>query len=263
MNVLVCVKQVPAKSVPMDKANGVLDRSQAGGQLNPRDFYALEVGLQIAEATGGTVTAMSMGPQAAEKSLRTALSMGASEAVLLCDKAFAGADVYATAFTLAQGIRALGGFDVVICGLQTTDGDTAQLPYSLAEQLQIPGIGWVKKLQEIQPDRLTVCQELSYGTQQATVQTPCLLAVGEGIGKPRLPSLSSQLKSKKKPIRQLGLADLALTDPTSYGLQASPTRVVSIREVVQTQKATPVQDAAPIAASCILHAWKAAKGGDV
>ena len=106
MNVVVCIKQVPAKSVPMGRS-GALDRSQAGGRLNPRDLFALEAGLRIAEETGGRVTALTMGPQSVEDCLKTALAMGAEEAVLLCDRAFAGADVYATAGTLARGIRAL------------------------------------------------------------------------------------------------------------------------------------------------------------
>lgn len=237
MNVVVCIKQVPARSVPMDRTLGVLDRSRAGGQLNPGDLYALEAGLRLARAAGGTVTALTMGPESARQSLHTALGMGVDRAVLLSDRAFAGADVYATACTLAQGIRALGPFDLVVCGQQTTDGDTAQLPFSLAVRLGIHALGWVKKLDEAEQ---TVEQELSLGTQRVPIQAPCLLAVGEGIGKPRIPSLRDQLTAKKKPIVCLGLSDLEERDPERYGLAASPTRVVSTREAAPVEGKEPV-----------------------
>ena len=189
MRIVVCIKQVPSASIPMDDS-GNLDRSQAGGQLNPGDLYALEAGLQLAEALSGQVTALTMGPASAEAVLKTAFSMGADQGVLLSDPAFAGGDVYATARTLSQGIRALGGADLVICGQQTTDGDTGQLPSSLGAQMGIPTLGWVKKL-EVAGNQLLVSQELSLGTQQAQVSLPCLLAVGEGIGRVRVPSLRS------------------------------------------------------------------------
>ncbi len=258
MNVLVCIKQVPSRSVPIDGSSGVLDRSQAGGRINPWDLYALEAALRIAEKTGGQVTALTMGPESAEKSLKTALSMGAQSGVLLSHRAFAGADVYATAFTLAQGIRSLGTFDVVVCGQQTTDGDTAQLPFSLAVQLGIPAVGWVKGL-AVEGDTLCVQQELSGGTQQVKITAPCLLAVGEGIGKPRIPSLREQLRARSREIRRIGLSDLENKDPDCYGLAASPTRVVSVSEIHQTAHA-PAQQLPPNdAAEKIFTIWQRAR----
>lgn len=260
MDVVVCVKQVPARSVPMDRTLGVLDRSQAGGQLNPRDLYALEAGLRLAKATNGTVTALTMGPDSAQDSLRTALSMGAERAVLLCDRAFAGADVYATATALAQGIKALGNFDVVVCGQQTTDGDTAQLPFSLAVRLNIPALGWVKGLDE---KKLTVDQELSLGTQRAELKAPCLLAVGEGIGRPRIPSLRDQLSAKRKPIERLTLSDLEDQDPARYGLSGSPTRVVSTQEAEPVEGREPVRRCPEELAGLLCQEWKDWKEGRV
>lgn len=258
MDVVVCVKQVPARSVPMDRTLGVLDRSQAGGQLNPRDLYALEAGLRLAKASGGTVTALTMGPDSAQDSLRTALSMGVDQAVLLCDRAFAGADVYATATALAQGIKALGDFDVVVCGQQTTDGDTAQLPFSLAVRLNIPALGWVKGLDE---KKLTVDQELSLGTQRVELRAPCLLAVGEGIGCPRIPSLRDQLSAKRKPIEKLTLSDLEDQDPVRYGLIGSPTRVVSTQEVEPVEGREPVRLCPEKLADLLCQEWKSWKEG--
>lgn len=247
MNVLVCIKQVPSRSVPIDGSSGVLDRSQAGGRLNPWDLYGVEAALRIGEKTGGQVTALTMGPESAEKSLKTALSMGVQQGVLLSHRAFAGADVYATAYTLAQGIRSLGSFDVIVCGQQTTDGDTAQLPFSLAVQLGIPALGWVKGL-TVEGDTLCVQQELSGGTQQVEMAAPCLLAVGEGIGKPRIPSLKDQLRARSKEIRRIGLSDLENQNPDCYGLAASPTRVVSVSETRQTAR-IPAQQLAPAEAA--------------
>ena len=259
MNVLVCIKQVPAKSVPMDNKNGVLDRSKAGGRMNPWDSYALEAGLRIAKETNGRVTAFSMGPKTAEQSLREALSMCADNAVLLCDKAFAGADVFATAYAISQGIKALNDFDIIVCGQQTTDGDTAQLPFSLAVRLNIPAVGWVKKLENADENSVTLLQELSFGTQKTEIKPPFLMAVGDGIGRVRIPTLREQLKAKRKEIKVLTLEDLDNKNPDSYGLIASPTRVVKIHEAVHPQKCEPLEMDAQKAKELIL---KELSGGD-
>ena len=254
MNVVVCIKQVPAKSVPL-AASGALDRSAAGGRLNPRDLFALEAGLRIAEETGGRVTALTMGPKSAEDCLKTALSMGAEEAVLLCDRAFAGADVYATAHTLSRGIQLLEAADLVVCGQQTTDGDTAQLPFALGARLGIPAVGWVKKLEKIERGQLVVTQELSLGTQRSRLCCPCVLAVGEEIGAVRIPTLRDQLKARKKTVRVLTLEDLG-GSAEDYGQSASPTRVCSTHEVRQEQKAEPRALPADEAAALLLNACR-------
>lgn len=237
MKIIVCIKQVPSSSVPTDDF-GNLDRSRAGGQLNPRDSYALEAALQLGKALDGQVTALTMGPESAGEVLKTAFTLGVSQGVLLSDPAFAGADVYATAYTLAKGIEALGGADLVICGQQSTDGDTAQLPSSLAVQLGIPVLGWVKSI-ELGQNGLTLLQELSQGTQKTTISFPCLLAVGEGIGRPRIPSLRDQLRAKSRQAQVLNLRDLPDTDPEHYGRRASPTRVIHAEAAPQKQKHSP------------------------
>lgn len=261
MQILVCIKQVPAKSVSMD-GDGVLKRTESGGKLNPWDLYAIEAALRIAEATGGIVTALTMGPKSAEEVLRTAFSMGVDSGVLLSDKAFAGADVYVTAYTLAAGIRALGTFDLVLCGQQTTDGDTAQLPFSLAAQLGIPAIGWIKSIDEITETVLTLSQELTFGTQRVEITAPALLAVGAGIGRVRMPSLRDKLKAKSKEIRLLTLANLAEPNPAKYGLHASPTNVVRTKATEHPGKHSPEVLSASDAAKRICDALSAVKGGE-
>ena len=238
MNVLVCIKGVPSGSIPMEN-NGILARDRGGSERNPGDSYALEAALQIAEKTHGQVTVLTMGPSSGEAILRTALAMGAKAGILLSDPAFAGADVYATAYTLSQGIRRLSGWDVILCGQQTTDGGTAQLPFSLADRLGIPALGWVKKL-EISGDRLILSQELSEGTQQVEVGCPCLIAVGKEIGIPRSPSLRSQLKARNQKIRVLTLGDLEDQNPDHYGLSGSHTRVIQVLQVKKERKNPPL-----------------------
>ena len=238
MNVLVCIKGVPSGSIPMEDT-GILARDRAGSELNPGDYYALEAALQIAEETGGQVTALTMGPSSGEAILRTALALGAKEGILLSDPAFAGADVYATAYTLSQEIRRIPDWDVILCGQQTTDGGTAQLPFSLAERLGIPAFGWVKKI-EISEDRLILSQELSEGTQQVEAGCPCLMAVGKEIGIPRSPSLRSQLKARNQEIKVLALGALEDADPDHYGLSGSHTRVTQVLTVKKEQKNPPL-----------------------
>lgn len=260
MQILVCIKQVPASSVSTDEY-GVLKRAEAAGRLNPWDLYAIEAALRIAEATGGSVTAVTMGPKSAEDILRTAFAMGVESGILLSDKAFAGADVYVTAYTLASGIRAAGGFDLVICGQQTTDGDTAQLPFSLAAQLGIPAAGWVKSIDDIKETSVTLSQELSFGTQRIEIPFPALISAGPGIGRVRMPSLKDKLKAKSGEIRLLTLKDLADPDPSKYGLHASPTNVVKTKAADHPVKHAPEALSADDAAERIREVISTVKGG--
>lgn len=252
MKIAVCVKQVPASSVPMDETQGVLMRSMAGGTINPWDLHAIEAALQVAEQTGGTVTAISMGPASAEQTVRVALAMGANKGVLLCDNAFAGADVYATAFTLSQGLSILGNFDLIVCGQQTTDGDTSQLPFSLATQMGIPAIGWVKKIETITESAITAKQELSSGTQRVTCPYPCLLAVGQSDPQPRIPTLKNKLRAKNASVEIIGLQGMPQKEETLYGLCVSPTRVVKVYENNIQSKKEPLKLSSQQAAACLL-----------
>ena len=241
MNVIVCIKQVPSGSVCLNE-QGNLDRSRAGGEINPGDKYALEAGMQIAERTGGQVTAVTMGPEAARGVLQTAFSMGASRGILVSHPSFAGGDVYATAYTLSQCIRRIPDWDLILCGQQSTDGDTAQLPFSLAVQLGIPAVGWVKHM-EICPDRLILQQELSQGTQRAEIAFPAVIAVGAAIGTPRIPSLRSQLRAKSMEIQVMGPESFSDPNPENYVFSGSHTRVVGVRQTESRRKHAPMSGA--------------------
>ena len=141
MNILVCIKQVPGTSkVEVDPVTGVLKRDSADTKMNPYDLFALETALRIREEVGGTIKVISMGPPQAMDVIKEAFSMGADDGALVSDRKFGGADVLATSYTISQGVRKMGDFDLILCGKQTTDGDTAQVGPEMAEYLGIPHI---------------------------------------------------------------------------------------------------------------------------
>ena len=214
MKIIVCMKQVPASSrVDIDPETGNLKRGSAGQRTNPYDLYALECALQIREKTGGTVTVLTMGPGQAESMIRDAYSMGADEGVILSDRKFAGSDVLATSYTLSQGIELLGGADLILCGRQTTDGDTAQIGPAIAEHLHIPHCAWVSAIEEADAEQITLKQDFGSVTQISRMHYPCL-----GLTK----------ETKDRPVRVVTFDDLPRPDLTRFGAVGSPTRVERI-----------------------------------
>ena len=189
MKIIVCMKQVPATSqVEIDPETGAMKRLSADTRTNPYDLFALETALQIKEKTGGTVVVLTMGPGQAEAMMKDAYTMGADEAVILSDRKFAGADVLATSYTLAQGIHVLGSADLIICGRQTTDGDTAQVGPAIAEHLGIPHCAWVSEILRVDSDSIEVRQDLVSVSQISRMHFPCLITVDKDMFVPRLPS---------------------------------------------------------------------------
>ena len=178
MKILVCIKQVPeSNKVEVDPVTGVLKRDGAASKMNPYDLYALETAFRIREEVGGSVHVISMGPPQAQQVIREAFAMGADGGTLLSDRKFGGADVLATSYTLAQGIKSCGDFDLILCGKQTTDGDTAQVGPEISEWLNIPSVADVVKINQIDEDGITVSMDLPEEVEVAKVQFPCLLAV--------------------------------------------------------------------------------------
>ena len=229
MDVLVCIKQVPGTSaVDMDPDTGVLLRSGADAKMNPYDLYALETALRLREQYGGTVRVLSMGPPQAEAVIREAFSMGADGGALLSGPCFAGSDVLATSYALSQGIRKLGDYDLILCGKQTTDGDTAQAGPEIAELLGIPSVSNVRKVVEADGASITVETDTQSDAVTLRVSLPCLLAVDKDIAQPRLPSYRRKQEAKGRPVQNLGLPDMYDQDENHYGLNGSPTSVVRI-----------------------------------
>ena len=228
MNIFVCLKQVPATNkVEVDEQTGVLKRAGVQSKMNPYDLYALETALRLREAHGGTVTVGTMGPPQAEAVIREAYLMGADEGCVFSDRRLGGADVLATSYTLSQAIRSVGDFDLILCGKQTTDGDTAQVGPAIAEHMGIPHAAWVSHIEKI-GNGVNVEQQLSDVVETVHMPFPCLVTVEQDIHMPRLPSLKTARAVADRPVRLVGLDAFLDTDPAHYGLSGSPTQVERI-----------------------------------
>jgi electron transfer flavoprotein beta subunit len=225
MNFIVCIKQVPGTTeVKINPKTNTLIREGAESIVNPFDTYAIEEGLRLKERMGGKVTVISMGPPQAESALRETLSMGCDEAVLLTDPAFAGSDTLATSYTLACGIRKIGEFDLVICGKQAIDGDTAQVGPGIAEKLEIPAVTYVKKIEEINETLVRVERMMEEGYEVIEMGLPALITVVKEINEPRLPSLKGMMRARKAKIQIWNASDIAC-EKDRIGQLGSPTIV--------------------------------------
>lgn len=229
MDILVCIKQVPGTTkVEVDPVTGVLKRDGIDSKMNPYDLYALETAVKMKENAGGTVKVISMGPPQAKDIIKEAYCMGADEGALITDRKFAGADVLATSYTLSQGVRKMGNVDLIICGKQTTDGDTAQVGPEMAEYLGIPHVANVRKLVEIKEKSIVVEMDMPHTIEIAEIQFPCLITVEKGIFQPRLPSYKKKLETKDREIGMITLKDFQDQNEKRYGLNGSPTQVERI-----------------------------------
>jgi electron transfer flavoprotein beta subunit len=227
MNIVVCIKQVPdTAEVRINPETNTLIREGVKSIINPYDLHALEAGVQIKEDIGGKVTVLSMGPPQAEDALREAISRGADDAVLLTDRAFAGSDTLATSYTLARAIEHIGA-DIILCGKQAIDGDTAQVGPETAEFLNIPHISYVRKIEEIRDGYIRVERLMEEGYDVIESSIPVLLTVVKELNEPRLPSLKGKMAAKKAQIRRLGPSDIGAKED-HIGLRGSPTQVKNI-----------------------------------
>lgn len=229
MNILVCIKQVPGTNkVEVDPVTGVLKRNGIESKMNPYDLYAIETALRLRAERGGSVSVISMGPPQAEAVIREAFAMGADAGALISDRRFGGADVLATSYTISQGIRKFGQFDLILCGKQTTDGDTAQVGPEVSEWLDIPCVSNVLKIVEADDEAITVQMDLPEDVEISRVQFPCLLTVEKDIFQPRLPSYVKKQDTRERKIQVFTLDDLGDRDEKHYGLNGSPTQVQRI-----------------------------------
>lgn len=228
MNIIVCIKQVPATTnVQIDPETNRLKREGVESIINPFDEYALEEGIRLKEKFAGKITVISMGPPQAENALRECIARGADEAILLSDKNFAGADTLATAYTLASAIKKLPAYDLVICGKQAIDGDTAQVGPGIAEKLNIPHICYVRKIEEIKDGKIRVERMMEDGYDILETTLPALITVVKEINTPRLPSLRGLMLAKKTKIN-LWNAETINAEKDKIGLTGSPTWVKKI-----------------------------------
>ncbi len=223
MKIIVCIKQVPdTTEVKINPTTGTLIREGVPSIINPDDKSGLEAALVLKEQQGAHVTVLSMGPPQADLALREALAMGADQAILLSDRAFGGADTWATSSTLAAAIRKLE-WDLIICGRQAIDGDTAQVGPQIAEHLQVPHVSYVTELQ-VGEKAIEVKRKFEDGWQRLRVQFPCLITTLKDMNQARYMSMAGIYEAYKREVKVWGLADIDV-DQANIGLKGSPTRV--------------------------------------
>ena len=241
MNIVVLVKQVPdtwaERTLRPD--DSTLDRASVDGVINELDEYAIEEGLRLAEAHGGEVTILTMGPEKASESIRKALSMGADKAIHLVDDGLAGSDGLQTSAALAA-VLGRTGFDLVIAGAESTDARMGVMAAMLAERLGVPQVSLASKV-EVDGSQLTIHRQTDYGYDKVTASLPAVISVGEKINEPRYPSFKGIMAAKKKPVQVLTLADLELT-ATQAGPAASMTEVTGFSKRPPRQAGTIAAD---------------------
>ena len=228
MNVIVCIKQVPAKiKIEIDPKTGSLISGGVERAINPPDLYALEEGIRIKEKSGGKVIVLTMGPAQAVETLKEAIGIGADEAILLSDPAFEGSDTWATSHILSKAIKKIGQFDLVLCGKQSIDGETGQVGPQLAEALGLPFVSLVNKIEELGQGFIKVMRMSEEGHQLIEMTLPGVINVVKEINVPRLPSLRGMMAAKKSKISVWNAKELGV-DPASVGSSGSPTRVAKV-----------------------------------
>lgn len=233
MHIVICIKQTPATSnIQIDPKTGTLKREGMAAAINPFDEYAIEEGVRIKERVPNTtVSVLTMGPPQAEESLRDAIARGCDQAFHLCDRAFAGADTYATSYALEMGIRKIEKVtgkkvELVICGKQTNDGDTGHVGPGIGAWLEMPNVAYVKKVDEIKEGFVRVSRMMEDGTDIIEMPLPAVIAVVKEINEPRVPSLKGKMAAKKATVTRWNAADIE-ADKTKIGLGGSPTIVAS------------------------------------
>ena len=228
MRIVVPIKQVPeTNAVRMDEETGTMIRQGVEAIVNPLDLYAIEAAIRLRERLDGQVVAVSMGPLDAERALREAIAMGCDRGVLLSDKAFAGADTWATGLVLAEAIKRLGEFDLVICGERATDGDTGQVGPGIASFLALPVVTYVSGIDSAAEGVCRLRRLIETGYEVLDVDMPAVLTVVKEIASPRLPTLRGKQRARRTEVPTWGAGDLAVS-PDQVGLRGSPTRVVKI-----------------------------------
>ncbi|MDR0401705.1 MAG: electron transfer flavoprotein subunit beta/FixA family protein [Endomicrobium sp.] len=237
MNIIVCVKQVPnLTNVQIDQETGRLKRDGVESIINSFDEHALEEGIRIKEKIGGKVIVVTMGPKQAEIILRDALAKGADEAFLISDKIFIGSDTLATSYVLSSAIKFIGDYDIIICGKQASDGDTAQVGPGISEMLNIPHISYVKKI-EFSNDKLSIIAEriMENGYDLIKSYLPVLMTVVKEINIPRISSLRGRIFANKAIIKTLDAESMHI-DIKKAGTNGSPTRVIKTFAVPQKRR---------------------------
>lgn len=232
MNIIVCIKQVPdTNEVKLDPVTGTLIREGIPSIINPDDKAGLEAALRIKDENGAKVTVISMGPPQADLALREALAMGADEAILVTDRAFGGADTWATSSTLASAVKKLP-YDLIITGRQAIDGDTAQVGPQISEHLNIPVISYAQKL-KVEGDSVIVERQFDDRYHVLKAKMPCLITALAELNEPRYMTPGGIFDAYKAEITVWGRADLKGVEDSNLGLKGSPTQIAKASDKVR------------------------------
>ncbi len=227
MDIIVCIKQVPdTTEVKINPETNTLVREGVPSVVNPFDENALEEALRLRKKHGGKVTVITMGPPQAASALRHCIAMGADEAILISDRAFAGSDTWATSHALSCAIKKIGNYDLIFCGKQAIDGDTAQVGPGIAEWLGIPQVTFVVKV-EVNDGTIRAERLLEERNEIVETKLPAVVTVVKQINEPRYPSLKGQMRAKKAEIKTWTAKDIE-ADENNIGQKGSPTWVVKI-----------------------------------
>lgn len=240
MEIVVCVKQVPdTTEVKIDPQTNTLIRQGVPSIVNPFDKNAVEAALQLKEKHGGRVTVISMGPPQAKDALKECIAMGADQAFLVSDRAFGGADTLATSYTLAAAIKKLGNVDMILCGKQAIDGDTAQVGPEIAENLDMAQVTYAAKI-EVDGNNVRIEREHEEGYEVIEAKLPLMVTTVKSINEPRFPTVKGTMKANRTEIPVWTLADLEL-DQERIGLKGSPTQVRRIFTPKQRTQGVVIQ----------------------
>lgn len=245
MKIVVCIKQVPASNdAKIDPETKRIVREGISAIMNPFDTYALEEGVLLRDRFGGEVIALSMGPEKATLVLREAISTGADRAILLSDRAFGGSDTWATSYALAKAIEKIGQVDLVICGKQAIDGDTAQVGPGIAAHLDWLQATYVMAMEDATATGIRVRRMHEDGYDICDLRFPAVMTVVKGINTPRVPTLKGRLASQKSVITVWKPADIG-AEIDKIGLDGSPTRVVKTQPPLPRNTVTQVITGTP------------------
>ncbi len=259
LKLVVCVKAVPdpekADRIKIDPVTKNLIRQDIPMVLNPIDKFALEAALVLKEEKGAHITVISMGPPDAASIVKECMALGADKGILLSDRAFGGADAFATAFTLASGIKKLEEFDVVFCGMASSDGATEWVGPQIANFLDTPVVTMVKAIEENEDLTWTVRADFDNGYRRVKVQLPCVFTVTRDLNTPRTLSFSGIIKARKKQVDILGLEQLGV-DPEKVGAKGSPTIVSDMEITSNTRETTMIQGTLEEKADAVLELLK-------
>ncbi len=246
LKIVVCVKAVPdpkeADKIRIDPVSKTLVRHDIPLVLNPLDRHALEAALQLKGQYEAHVTVLSMGPPPAAKIVKECLALGADQGVLLADRAFAGADAYATAFTLAKAIEKLGPCDLVLCGRASSDGSTEWVGPEMAVFLGLPVVTMVREIVEFDGESLTLKADLENGYRLLRARLPAVLTCTMNLNTPRILSFSGIIKARKKEIGEWGIGELGVLE-ACVGLKGSPTIVTSMTTVESRRQVEMIEGA--------------------